>query len=185
MKKIVEISHMILQDYIGEDKIAIDFTLGHGNDTLYLQGCKEVYSFDIQKEAIEECQKLNLSDHVHLILDSHENFMNYVEHFDIGIFNFGYFPQGDQSITTVLEVSRKTVASALQQLNKKGILLLVCYIGHEEGKKEGNYFKEMAKKLNGHYFRTFLFEMQNTNQAPFIIGIEKIRNETKGEILCH
>ena len=57
-------------------QIAIDFTMGNGHDTLFLSKvAKQVYSFDIQQEALNNTKKLiEDTDNVNLILASHENF---------------------------------------------------------------------------------------------------------------
>lgn len=85
MKTMIEyVKNELLQR---EYNIAIDFTMGNGNDTLTLSRlAKKVYSFDIQDKALENTKKLlNDIDNVELILDSHDNFDKYVQNFDVGI----------------------------------------------------------------------------------------------------
>ena len=50
--------------------------MGNGHDTLFLSKvAKQVYSFDIQQEALNNTKKLiEDTDNVNLILASHENF---------------------------------------------------------------------------------------------------------------
>ncbi len=178
MKKMIEYSHMFLADYITDDSIGIDFTMGQGNDTLFLaRRCKEVYAFDIQEEAYQQTiEKTNDLHHVHCILDSHENFDQYIQGYDVGIFNLGYLPQGQKMITTMLSSTKAAVEKAVEHLNKKGILILVCYVGHPSGKEEADYLDDYIKTLDPHYLRTFSFRMENVETAPFILGIERIRN---------
>lgn len=59
---ILDFSKMMIDQYQDINKVAIDMTLGRGNDSLYLQDkFKKVYAFDIQLEAIENAkQRLDL-----------------------------------------------------------------------------------------------------------------------------
>ncbi len=99
MLSMVEYVHERMHTYDNLE-IGVDFTMGNGHDTKSLiECCKEVYSFDIQEEALIHTREL-VGDKAHLIRDSHENFDHYVDTFDIGIFNLGYLPEGDHNITT-------------------------------------------------------------------------------------
>ena len=53
--------------------------------------------------------------------------------FDLGVFNLGYLPQGDKSITTTTSTSLEAIKKAVKLMDKA--LFVVCYIGHEEGEK--------------------------------------------------
>lgn len=89
MLSMVEYVHERMHTYDNLE-IGVDFTMGNGHDTKSLiECCKEVYSFDIQEEALIHTREL-VGDKAHLIRDSHENFDHYVDTFDIGIFNLGY-----------------------------------------------------------------------------------------------
>lgn len=182
VKKIVEIAHDMILSMLQEESVAVDFTLGQGNDTLFLaqqKNIQHVYGFDIQKSAIEQ-SKMKLceyEDKVTLILDGHEHMDMYVDGFDVGIFNFGFLPHGNEAITTLLETSKIAVYKALRRLRKKGIIVMVLYPGHAQGKEESLYFDEWCKKLDGHYFNVLTIRFDNRNSAPYIKVIERIRNE--------
>lgn len=186
MKKIVEIAHDLLVEYVPNCHISVDFTMGRGNDTLFLaQHSSYVYAFDIQQECIEETkQKLNMH-HLHnvkLICASHAEAFTYIkEKIDAGIFNFGYLPQSDQHITTMLETSKVAVQEALKRLVKKGMLILVLYPGHEEGEKESEYFTKWSKQLASKDYNVMQIKMWNKEKAPYILAIQKIREEEKNE----
>lgn len=86
-------------------KIALDATVGKGNDTLKLLKAVGdegfVYGFDVQKDALNTAEEL-LKDfkNYKLILDSHEN-IDKIEKFDLVIYNLGYLPGSDKKITTL------------------------------------------------------------------------------------
>ena len=52
--------HFILE-HLGEGEVAVDFTMGNGNDTLFLSKTVgesgRVYAFDIQEEAINQSKE--------------------------------------------------------------------------------------------------------------------------------
>lgn len=184
VKKIVDIAHDMILSLLKEDSIGVDFTLGQGNDVLFLaqqKSIQHVYGFDIQERAIEQSnQKLceyGCKEKVTLILDGHEHMEHYVDCFDIGIFNFGFLPHGNETITTLLETSKVAVEKALKRLRKKGVLVLVIYPGHTQGKEESLYFDEWCKALDGHYFNVLTLRFDNRESAPYIKIIERIRNE--------
>ena len=93
--------HFILE-HIKEGDTVVDFTMGNGNDTLFLSksvGDKgKVYAFDIQEEALVSTEKL-LSDssapkNYELILASHHRVKEFVhEPIKAGMFNLGYLPR--------------------------------------------------------------------------------------------
>lgn len=178
MQKITNIVHMLMRDL--KPKVAIDFTLGSGNDFLYMakfNSIKKIYGFDIQQVAIEEVKPLLSSDFQYLICDSHANFDKYVTNYDLGVFNFGYYPKGDHTITTLKDSSEIALKKALYYLNKKGTLMLVVYPGHDEGKNEAKMIDEIVSALNPHYFQVMLVKMCSANNAPYLYVIERVRNE--------
>ena len=176
MRSMVEHVHQLWKEE--RVAIAIDFTMGNGNDTLSLAKiAKHVYSFDIQKEALmktrEQLAILNIKN-VHLLQVNHLYFDQYVCCFDIGIFNLGYLPKGDQTITTRQETTMQTVGKALGALRKKGYLYIVVYIGHNEGKKESDSILSYVRQLDSHQYNVASFVMLNKQNAPYVIEIEKI-----------
>lgn len=178
MKKIVEIGHDILRDYISSDSVAVDFTMGNGFDTLFLsQNCNHVYAFDIQLSAILQTSDLLESyncENVTLIYGSHEFAHRFIyQGFDVGVFNFGYLPSNNKIVTTLLESSIEAVEVALRYLRKGGVLLLVLYPGHDEGYKESQYFDKTLAKLNSKTYKVLQVKMWNQKDAPYIYAIEK------------
>lgn len=165
----------IINDFIEEKNIAIDATLGNGYDTDFLsKNFKKVYSFDIQNEAILNYKHKNI-ENVSLILDSHENFENYIkENVDCIVYNLGYLPGGDKSITTKEESTLKSLESGLSLLKENGLMIIALYSGHKEGKGEKdavlNYCKSLSKKRFGVIYQQFL---NRTNNPPSLVVIEK------------
>lgn len=152
----------------------IDFTMGNGHDTLFLSDyCHKVYSYDIQKEALDHTRELiKGKDNVLLHLKSHELFDQDVDSFDVGIFNLGYLPGGSKEITTEYETTLKTLKKAVACLRKKGVIYIVVYTGHDLG-KESAYLMEYFLTLDHMIFNVARFEMMNKENAPYVVMIEK------------
>jgi len=175
IKKIVEIAHDYLLENNHENYIGVDFTCGSGNDTKILAlNMKHVYSFDIQKEPIMEakelCKDLN---NISFYCKSHFYFDEEVVSFDRGIFNLGYYPKGDKTITTNYIEVIQTIEKALNLLNNNGRLIIVCYPGFESGYIESMKIEEYVQSLSSKKYDVFKFQLMNRKNAPYIIGIDK------------
>ena len=175
IKKIVEIAHDYLLENIDDNYIGVDFTCGSGNDTKVLAlNMKHVFSYDIQEapilEAKELCKDLN---NVSFYCKSHYYFDDEVFSFDRGIFNLGYYPKGDKTITTNYNEVIETIEKALKILNSNGRLIIVCYPGFETGYIESIKIEEYVQGLSSKKYDVFKFKLMNRKNAPYIIGIDK------------
>ncbi|GHU37941.1 methyltransferase domain-containing protein [Clostridia bacterium] len=158
-----------------------DFTAGRGFDSLYIRtvcpDC-ELYSFDIQESAVLSTKKLltdsgRYDDRVHIIRDSHADFAKYMTKLDGAIFNLGYLPRGDKSITTLLDSTMRCLTGALDMLSIGGVIVVQIYPGHEEGTREGNEILALAEKLDKKQFDCLYHRLVNIPEAPFIIAFQK------------
>ena len=70
--------HKYIKGLINKNDEVADMTMGNGFDTLFLANIsKFVYSFDINKQALENTyEKVKDKDNVKLILDNHNNNCN-------------------------------------------------------------------------------------------------------------
>lgn len=174
MKKIINIAHNFLVPYCTENTIFVDFTLGNGHDAAFFYSkVKQLYAFDIQEAAIQssltQYPKLKQAT---LILDSHANIKNYVNVFDVGIFNLGYLPNHNKQITTTAETTVSAIKNALDILNPNGIICIVIYIGHDNGKIENQAIIDFIQTLPK-TITIAKFELLNKNNAPYIILLQK------------
>lgn len=162
---------------------AIDATMGNGNDTVFLSkivGTKgKVYSFDVQgialKNTNEKLIENNIGKEVELILDGHENMDKYIkEKVKLVMFNLGYLPKLSHEITTKSETTIVALEKSLNLLDKNGVVLLVIYHGHENGKKEKVDIEAFTSKLNQKEYNVMKVEFINQiNNPPVLIAIEK------------
>ena len=130
MIDLLDLHKQFILTHLKEGDVAVDYTMGNGHDTEFLcrtvgeSGC--VYAFDIQPAALESSKKL-LSEsgcpkNYTLILDSHANVEQYVkEPICAGMFNLGYLPGSDKSVTTLRAstlAAVRTLTSSILPLKK-------------------------------------------------------------------
>lgn len=166
-----------------EADIAVDATMGNGNDTVFLARLVgksgKVYSFDVQSTAIENTKKRivdnKINTKIELIHDGHENIDKYIkEKIKLVMFNLGYLPSAEHSITTKAETTIVAVKKSLDMLEKNGVVLLVIYHGHENGKLEKVAIEEFASNLNQKKYNVMKLGFINqVNNPPILIAIEK------------
>jgi hypothetical protein len=174
MKSITYYAHLLIRDLVKPGQVWIDATIGNGHDTYFLCSLvKYVYGFDIQKTAIINTkEKLSGFNNYQLILDSHEHFNQYVKQFDGIIFNLGYLPNGDKSITTN-DTSTINTLEKLLKLYFNLEIIIVVYLGHQEGLIESN---AIINYLTTHQIRYLKLSIENTNtSSPYLIQISKKR----------
>ena len=179
---ILETAKALFNISIKKNGIYVDFTMGNGNDTLYIKKMcpnSKIYAFDIQKEAIEITRK-KLEDencfdnNIKLIHDTHENFRNHINNnIDGAMFNLGYLPGGSKNITTKTISTLSCLDNALNYLNKNGVIVVVIYVGHEEGALESNAIYEFSKKIDSTQFACLIYRFINIENAPYIIAFQK------------
>lgn len=173
MKKITTIAQELLLEVNHKD-IAVDFTCGNGNDTFFLgHQFKEVHAFDIQQQAIDNTENMcRYLKNVHVYLDSHEHFDKYTRRLDAGIFNLGYLPQSDETVTTNGDTVITTLNKIWERMNYEGRVVLVLYPGFEIGKQEAMKVEGYCSTLASKHFDVMKLQLINRKDAPYIICID-------------
>ncbi|WP_239254220.1 class I SAM-dependent methyltransferase [Listeria ilorinensis] len=183
LQKVLPFCHALLKETVQAGDTVIDGTCGNGHDTLLLARLVgpsgHVYGFDIQETALKStrdrlCQAGELSQ-VSLIHASHADFSHYVSMpIRAGIFNLGYLPGGDKTITTQPESTIASLRVILPQLEKGGLLILVVYHGHPEGKIEKEHVLDYVQKLPQESYQVLQYGFINQrNDPPFVLAIQK------------
>ena len=183
--------HFILE-HLGEGDVAVDFTMGNGNDTLFLSRtvgeCGRVYAFDIQPEALTSTEAHLKSEgapeNYTLICASHHLVKEYVsEPIKAGMFNLGYLPRsGKKCVTTMRETTMPAVKAALELLAPDGVLIVAIYPGHEEGALEGEMLREYFSTLSRFRICASEFHILNSPTSPYFYLLEKSPKASFGEI---
>lgn len=174
--------HFVLE-HVGKGDTVVDFTMGNGNDTLFLsqtvgEGGK-VYAFDIQEDALvstrRHLEENSAPENYTLICASHHRVKEFVsESIKGGMFNLGYLPRsGRKSVTTMRETTMPAVEAAIELLAPDGVLIIAIYPGHEEGALEGDMLREYFKTLSRFKICASEFHILNSPTSPYFFLIEK------------
>ena len=181
MIELLDLHKKFILEHLKEGDVAVDFTMGNGHDTEFLSKTVgengKVYAFDIQASAVESTRK-NLAaagcpNNYTLIHDSHHNVKSYVkEPIKAGMFNLGYLPGGDKSITTMRATTLPAIEAAIDLLGKDAILLIAVYPGHPEGDAEGKEITEYLSTLSRFKVCCTKVQIVNSATSPYFMMIE-------------
>ena len=181
IKRPIHLSHDFLAEVLDDNSIAVDATMGNGNDTAFLAAlAQKVYAFDVQEQAIkktsERLAQLGL-DNAHLILDGHQNLDKYVEEsIRAAIFNLGYLPSADKTVITKPDTTLEAIEKILKRLEVGGRLSIMIYYGHAGGDMEKDAVLDFIKDLPQENFATMLYQPLNQiNTPPFLVMVEKLK----------
>ena len=183
---LVDLAHKSIAAHLKPGSIAIDATAGNGHDTLFLAQHVGVhgyvYSFDIQATAIEntrlKLQQAGIQNRVKLILAGHQHWLDYLPEQHIGnisaiMFNLGYLPGSDKTITTLTETTLPALNLAARLLNPTGgCMTIMAYPGHEQGSIELNAIEQWCQQLDINKFAIKNITPENTRSlAPKLFTV--------------
>lgn len=111
---------------------------------------------------------------------SHENIKSLAARFQqdvcLVVFNLGYLPGGDKTVTTDAGSTLAAVRSALELLMRGGLVCITMYSGHPAGKKEKQALLDFAKELDARTYHVSYINMLNQqNDPPEILLITRKR----------
>ena len=182
MIDLLQLQKQFILKHLGAGDVAVDFTMGNGHDTEFLSKTVgetgHVYAFDVQKQALESTaanlKQAGCPENYTLILDSHHKVKEYVKGpIRAGMFNLGYLPGSDKSITTMRVTTMPAIEAAIDLLDHGGVLLVAVYPGHAEGDAEGKMVLDYFATLDRHVICCTLIRILNSPTSPFFIVIEK------------
>lgn len=186
---ILDFAHTLAAAGLEPGGLAIDATVGNGHDALFL--VREVGSggrvigFDIQAEALSATRERvrshvpDASDRLRLVHAGHETMTSHLEEDRIGevgaiMFNLGYLPGADHSVTTEPETTRRGLAASLDLLCPGGVITIVAYPGHEGGEEEAEIVAAWGASLPEDEFLVFSYRFANqTGDPPRLYAVEK------------
>ena len=179
-KNHIKIAHDHWKKLLLPDDNVIDATCGNGKDTLFLTKCVhqgKIFCFDIQKRAIDNTinflkkEKSNL-DQIFFINSSHEDFSQVGNNpIKLIVYNLGYLPGGDKTLTTKTKTTLKSIKNALDLVCIGGAVSITCYPGHYEGLKEEKAVIHLLKEIKNH--QIFYHKNMENETAPSFFWIKK------------
>ena len=192
MVDLVGLHKYFIMEHLNEGDTAVDFTMGNGNDTLFLSKAVgesgKVFAFDIQEEALTSTRahlvENGAPENYTLICASHDRVKEFVnEPIKAGMFNLGYLPRsGRKAVTTMRKTTMPAVEAALELLAPDGVLIVAIYPGHEEGALEGEMLREYFKGLSRFRVCPSEFKILNSPTSPYFFLVEKSPKAKFGEI---
>lgn len=178
-------AHYYVQMALPAGGIAIDATVGNGNDTLFL--AKKVgksgwvYGFDIQEQAIvntrQRLEQANEAEQVMLFQYPHQEPwteilpLQHKQQVDVVMFNLGYLPNGDPSIITKPDNTIRACKQAFQWLKPNGIITLVLYSGHVGGAEEVEELIRWCQRIPSDQALIIQHQLINRTNAPSLVVI--------------
>lgn len=184
----VLMARVFLRQTVLPGDTVVDATAGNGHDTLFLseltgpQG--KVFSFDIQQQAIQTTRDLlstrGSPGNIRLIQDCHSNINRHVQSpVKAVLFNLGYLPGGDRSVTTRYETTLSALQACLPLLSPQGVIVLVVYPGHPAGQEESVRIQEWLSGLDQKLWTSMVWRFLNQkNTPPYLLLLEKNQKGT-------
>ncbi len=177
-----DIAHLYFEKIVADGDTIIDATCGNGYDTLILSKLTpsgKVYAFDIQKAAIDATNAILVQNDVvntTVILDSHENMGEYVsEDVKLVVFNLGYLPGTDKSVTTKVDSTVTALRTALDLTKNGGYISICAYLGHDGAMEEYEQIRDLLDSLpNREYNVLEMIHRNRKDTSPVYILVEKL-----------
>ncbi|MDJ0651475.1 MAG: class I SAM-dependent methyltransferase [Simkaniaceae bacterium] len=156
---------------------AIDATCGNGYDTLVLSklNLSHLYVFDIQAKALQATRnRLGSQKNISYHLGCHSLFSGVKAPIDLIVYNLGYLPRGDKSLTTQTATTLKSLKNGLQLLSPRGLISITLYPGHPEGEREKKALLAHVSTFSPKNFQVSRYSILNRSKAPSLLLIKKI-----------
>jgi hypothetical protein len=172
----LKLAHQVWKDHLKPGDFAIDATCGNGYDTEVLAhlNLAHLYVCDIQKKALNATKSLvgenqNISYH----LECHSTFSFVKNPVDLIVYNLGYLPGGDKSLTTNLQTTVKSIKTGIVLLNPGGLISCMLYPGHSEGAREESALLDLTSDFSPKNFQISHHQLVNRCRAPSLLLIRK------------
>jgi len=185
----IDLAHTYWKKILRPYDHAIDATCGNGKDTLVLANLlisnsqeSILIGIDIQSEAITRTRTLLAShlsekqrDRVFLFHQSHTQFpaLAYNVPIRLIVYNFGYLPGGDKSVTTLSKTSIQSFQAALPLIMPGGAISATCYPGHNEGGNEQNALLSFVQALDPSQWCVTWHTWPNRMLSPTLLFLQK------------
>lgn len=180
LPRVTEIGHDLVRRFVIAGDRVVDATVGNGHDTKFLADLVgpsgKVFGFDIQQSALDSARS-RLSDCrcVELICSGHETLTDYVDgEIKVAMFNLGYLPAGNKTITTSPGTTCIALGKAFERLSAPGLITISVYPGHEGGKDEADAVEEWLEALDPASAALARWSVgQPASGSPYLIAIVK------------
>jgi predicted O-methyltransferase YrrM len=187
IESVLDFAHTLATGALAPGDTAVDATVGNGHDTVVLARAVgpegRVVGVDVQAEAIAATRDRlageGLEGRVDLVRAGHETMQAHVpdsRHGQVGavMFNLGYLPGGDASLTTTPRTTLPALDAALRLLRPGGVVTAVLYPGHAGGAEEATAVEDWAADLSQAQAEALSYRFVNQrNDPPRLVAVEK------------
>lgn len=171
-------AQQILSTHLRPGMVAVDATCGNGNDSVFLADCiapgGKLYAFDVQHSAVEatrdKLREEGFQEGIHVIRLDHARFDEsgvLPDRVDCFMYNLGYLPGADHSVTTQAESTIQSLSEATNHLAPGGMITICLYPHNPE---ENDAVRAFCSKLTGVY-SAFEITRLNRHKPPTLIVI--------------
>jgi SAM-dependent methyltransferase len=162
-------------DHLYPGDVVIDATCGNGHDTLFLSQLScQVFSLDIQTQALENAKRLGSNASFLLLSHAFIDEVVIPKAPRLIVYNLGYLPGGDKTITTQCETTLSSIEKSLQILADNGAVSITCYPGHGEGLREEQKIVEYLSTLPSYNWKVCHHKYINRPKSPTFFWVEPI-----------
>lgn len=187
----LDLAHQYWRELLSSEDCAIDATCGNGHDALFLARCgpARIHAIDIQQAALEKTEALIRADlgeeslkKISFHQQCHSSFPNEIPAGSVAlvVYNLGYLPHGDKTVTTMTSTTIQSLQAALELLQEGGVVSVTCYPGHLEGEREEAELLAFSAKLAPSLWSCCHHRWINRNSAPSLLLIQrKLRNSNE------
>ena len=185
----LSLAHGYWKEHLRPGDLAIDATCGNGYDTVALAKLllEDPNSFliglDIQPMALESTSSLLNKELPSLFLQ--RILLHRLCHSEIRsiplphaprlvVYNLGYLPGADKSLTTQTETTLKSLKEATNLIADDGAISVMCYPGHAEGMREEKAVLGWAEGLDPKKWQVSYHRWLNRPASPTFIWVLKV-----------
>lgn len=180
----LDLAHNFWKKIIQPGDSVVDATLGNGYDALVLAKLASgiLYGFDIQKVAINATKERLASaldteamQKVRLYELCHSKIAEIVpkESVKLIVYNLGYLPGQDKSLTTKKDTTVLSIQESLNLILPGGLISITCYPGHEAGLIEDEAVTRFCETLDPKVWNASSHRFLNRKLHPHVICLQK------------
>ena len=182
--RLTGLAHTLASEVLTSGGYAVDATAGNGQDTLFLArrvgATGHVLSIDIQPLAIATTKAKLLAEDLHRTCDlrvaDHAKLAtlipaDYRRKVDCILFNLGYLPGSDHSLTTKPLTTGQALHAALGSVRSGGRIICVVYTGHPGGEVESETVDAFGVSCEEAGHRVQRFGRETGTGRPWILCV--------------
>ncbi|MEO0576380.1 MAG: class I SAM-dependent methyltransferase [Pseudomonadota bacterium] len=158
--RLTQRAHRALEQHVSVGDVVVDATVGNGHDTVTLAALVgpsgHVFGFDIQQQAIDATARrvatAQFQERVTLLHQSHDTLITTLARAGVSsvkavVFNLGYLPGSDKSVTTTTISTQNALDQSLSLIGESGLLCIMAYRGHPAGRIEFDMIEQWTAGL--------------------------------------